>query len=121
MRGTDYQPLINAKEMIVSKRVAILHYAGPPNIGGVEVTIAHHAQKLANLGYKLRVISGAGGDFDERIETFIHPLFGSRETRVLAVKRDLDTGFVPDTFHSLLQEQHDILAQALENCDVSII
>lgn len=105
----------------MSKRVAILHYASPPNIGGVEVTIAHHARGLADLGYKVRVISGAGGEFDERIETFIHPLFGSRDPQVLSVKRDLDTGVVPESFHSLLQEQHEILAQALESCDVSIV
>src|SRR5687768_13976523 len=106
--------------MNMSKRVAIMHYASPPNIGGVEMTIAHHARELANLGYSVRVISGAGADFDERIENLIHPLFGSREPQVLSVKKQLDSGFVPESFHSLLQEQVEILAQALENCDVSI-
>jgi mannosylglucosylglycerate synthase len=105
----------------MSKRVAILHYASPPTIGGVEMTIAHHARGLVELGYRVRVVSGAGADFDERIETFVHPLFGSREPQVLAVKRELDTGFVSENFHNLLQQQLEILRQALEDCDVSIV
>jgi hypothetical protein len=32
-------------------RVAILHYAGPPIVGGVEITIQHHARLLAEAGH----------------------------------------------------------------------
>lgn len=48
----------------MSKCVAILHYASPPVVGGVEITIAHHARELADLGYNVRVVSGSGESFD---------------------------------------------------------
>ena len=40
--------------------VAILHYSGPPTVGGVENTIYHHARLLAQAGYAVQVIAGRG-------------------------------------------------------------
>lgn len=102
------------------RKVAILHFASPPTVGGVEATIAHHARGLVDLGYQVRVISGAGADFDERIETFIHPLFGSRDPQVLAVKGELDGGIVSDAFHRLVEEVLNVLTEALDGCEVCI-
>ncbi len=39
--------------------VAILHYASPPIIGGVEQTIYYHARYLAEAGHVVRIITGA--------------------------------------------------------------
>jgi len=102
-------------------RIAILHYAGPPIVGGVESTIAHHAHELANLGYSVRVISGFGETFDERVEIHIDPIFGSRDPQVLAAKSELDGGVVSNAFHSLVELQEAALKRALENCDVCIV
>jgi hypothetical protein len=41
-------------------RVAILHYAGPPIVGGVESTIYHHALALSHRGYQVEVVAGRG-------------------------------------------------------------
>ena len=86
----------------MTKQVAILHYAGPPVIGGVESTIAHHARALTALGYHVRVISGVGEFFDDRVEVFIDPLFSSSDPQVLAVKRELDQGAVSESFSELV-------------------
>lgn len=113
--------LVEREERDLAKRVAILHYASPPTVGGVESTIAHHARALVSLGYPVRVLSGAGAPFDERIETRIHPLFGSRDPQVLAVKDELDKGVVSPAFHALVAQQETILRDSLADCDVCIV
>lgn len=104
-----------------SKRIAILHYASPPVVGGVESTIAYHARGLAALGYAVRVISGSGGDFDDHIETRIDPLFGSKQPEVLAVKQELDSGQVTPAFETLVERQIAALRKMLDSCDVCIV
>lgn len=102
-------------------RVALLHYASPPVIGGVEATIAHQARGLTDLGYPVRVISGSGSAFDPRIETHINTLFGSRDPRILAVKHELDHGTLSDTFTALVDDLEARLRTALDGCDVCIV
>ncbi|MEP7291916.1 MAG: glycosyltransferase family 4 protein [Chloroflexota bacterium] len=102
------------------KRIAILHYASAPTVGGVEATITHHARGLADLGYPVRVISGAGVQFDARVEVHINPLFGSTHPDILAAKRELDAGRVPADFEALVKHVGDHLAAALAGCDVCI-
>ncbi len=105
----------------MTKCIGILHYASPPGVGGVEVTIAHHAHHLTLLGYTVRVISGSGAPFNNHIDVYINPLFGSQHPDVLAVKRDLDSGIVPEAFEALVQHQLDALKIALDGCDVCIV
>lgn len=105
----------------MTKQVAILHYAGPPVVGGVESTIAHHARGLANLGYTVRVITGAGSEFDSRVEVQTHSVLGSRDAQVMSVKTELDCGIVSTTFHQLVKRISDILTTALEGYDVCIV
>jgi glycosyltransferase involved in cell wall biosynthesis len=105
----------------VAKRIAILHYAGPPVIGGVELTIAHHARALSALGYQVRVISGAGQSFDDRIEIYVDPMFSSSDPQILTVKRELDQGAVSESFYELVARQEASLREALHDCDVCIV
>lgn len=103
------------------KRVAILHYASPPVVGGVEATIAFHARGLAARGYHVRVISGRGGTFDPRVETVILPRLGSTHPDVLSTKRELDQGIVPDSFEPLVTQIVHELRPLLEDCDAVIV
>ncbi len=96
--------------------LAILHYASPPIVGGVELTIYHHARGLADLGFDVRVISGRGGQFDERIKTLIEPLFGSTDPEILAVKKELDQGIASKRFDTLVQTLEEKLSVALNGC-----
>lgn len=105
----------------MSKRIAMLHYSSPPTVGGVESTIAHHAQAMADLGYSVRVISGTDASFDNRIGTHIDPFFGSQNPQVLTVKKELDAGIVSSEFYILVDKQEQILRKALEDCDVCIV
>jgi glycosyltransferase involved in cell wall biosynthesis len=105
----------------MSKQIAILHYASPPTVGGVEATIAHHARGLTKLGYHVRVISGDGAVFDNRIESKIYPSFASRHEDVLTVKKELDKGIVSEAFHELVAKQAAYLQEALQDCELCIV
>lgn len=93
--------------------VAILHYAAPPTIGGVESTIAAHARLFASNGYSVRVVTGRGEVFDSRVPVEIIPDAGSRSARVLEVNAELDRGVVSDKFQALVQDLSDALETVL--------
>jgi glycosyltransferase involved in cell wall biosynthesis len=102
------------------KRVAILHYAAPPTVGGVEQTIYYHALELTKAGYAVRVLAGVGEPFDPRVEVRIVPEFGSRQREVLAVKRQLDRGQVTADFAALRDRLVELLSDALAGADALI-
>lgn len=104
----------------MTKQIAILHYASPPVVGGVESTIAYQARILTDFGYSVRIVSGDGAPFDARVETHIHPLFGSKHPDVLAIKAQLDKGVVPSEFDAFVAKQTQALEKALEGCAVCI-
>jgi len=40
--------------------VGIVHYAAPPVVGGVELTIYHHTRVLLAEGHQVTVVAGRG-------------------------------------------------------------
>lgn len=100
--------------------VAIMHYAAPPVVGGVESVIASHAYCIGNGGHSIKILAGRGETMDARCPVDLIPLIDSRHPRVLKVKASLDTGQVPDDFETLVNQiQHD-LEQSLKGIDVLI-
>jgi glycosyltransferase involved in cell wall biosynthesis len=81
--------------------VAILHYSGPPIVGGVENTIYHHSCLLARAGFAVQVIAGRGAVFDPQVAFQVVPELDSRHAEVLAVKAELDQGQVSLHFDDL--------------------
>ncbi len=102
------------------KQIAILHYATPPTVGGVESTIAYQARGLTALGYPVRIVSGSGADFDPHIETIVNPLFSSSYPEILHVKAELDAGQVTSTFTALVERLTAELRTALDGCEICI-
>jgi glycosyltransferase involved in cell wall biosynthesis len=101
-------------------RVGILHYAGPPGIGGVEQTIYYHARELTRAGYSVRVLAGAGAPLDVDAEVRIIPEFGSSHPQVLAVKEQLDRGELTTDLAQLCDRVGALLEEALAGLDVLI-
>ncbi|HJW83398.1 MAG TPA: glycosyltransferase family 4 protein [Anaerolineae bacterium] len=102
------------------KRIAILHFAGPPTVGGVEWTMLQHARLMADAGYAVRVIAGAGKPFDARVEVVVVPEIGSRQPDVLAVKKELDAGQVTPRFEALRDRIAVSLRERLADVDILI-
>ena len=103
------------------KRIAILHYAVPPIVGGVESTIKHHARLLAHANYDVSVIAGRGKQFHPQVG-FLHiPEMDSRHEKVLFVGKDLAKGRVSEEFTTLRDFLVDRLGPHLSHVDVCIV
>ncbi len=100
--------------------LAILHYAAPPVIGGVETVIKYQARELARLGYHVRVIAGRGAAFDPRV-VFVHePWVDSRAADLVAVQRALNQGQIPPEFPTWVDRVARRLREHLQGIDVLI-
>ncbi len=97
-----------------------MHYASPPGIGGVEVTIAHQARTLVDKGYAVRVISGSGGNFHPQIETYIDPIMSSSHPDVLHVQAELAKGQITPAYHHLVAQIKTVLQTALKDVDACV-
>ncbi len=112
------------------KRIAILHYAGPPVIGGVESTIFHHARLMVEAGYEVTVIVGRGESFEGPgasavpgpwVQVHLIPLLDSKHWAVLAVGKELARGEVSERFYRLQAEIEKVLGKALTEIDTCIV
>ncbi|HEY5902819.1 MAG TPA: glycosyltransferase family 4 protein [Anaerolineales bacterium] len=93
-------------------KIALLHYAAPPVVGGVESVIGWHARLMTDAGHEVRILAGRGEQTDERIQFVPMPLADSLHPEVLAVKKELDQGNIPAAFEPLVER----LAADLELC-----
>jgi len=104
-------------------RIGLLHYSGPPTVGGVEQTLYHHSLALADLGHQPRLLVGQGDPFDPRVEVRRIPRLFSGHPDVLRVKAQLDGGQVTEDFgrlrsgirEELLREAADLRVLVVHN------
>jgi glycosyltransferase involved in cell wall biosynthesis len=102
------------------RSIALLHYAAPPVVGGVETVLAHHARLMAAAGHDVRVLAGRGEQASLPVP-FLHvALMDSRHPRVEAAKAALDSGRPPPDLESLAFELESLLAEALAPADIVI-
>ncbi len=102
-------------------RVTIVHYAAPPVVGGVEVTIFHHARGLQERGYKVTVVAGRGEPFHPAVELRLIPEVDSRHPDVLTVGQALAKGEVPPLFHVLREQLRERLRPICQASDVVLV
>ncbi len=100
--------------------IGIVHYASPPVVGGVELTIFHHARVLTALGHQITVVSGQGAVFLPQVSYRTEPLIGSRSQTILQASRTLAAGCRPDNFEMLVAQTQAALLRNLAHCDVVI-
>lgn len=107
--------------MSVRNPIAILHYAAPPIIGGVETTIYHHARLLAEAGYQVKVLAGRGEAFHPEVKFHLIPEIDSRHPKILAIGQSLAEGRVPAEFASLRDSIVDRLRSELTPAKVCLV
>ena len=99
--------------------VGIVHYAAPPVVGGVELTMFHHARILILLGHHVTVVAGQG-NANAVLRQVIYrqeQLVGSRSSVILETGRALAQGEVPPNFDSLVAQTKKALLKHLGHCD----
>lgn len=101
--------------------IAILHYASPPIVGGVESTIFHHARLLAGHGFQVKVISGRGEKFHPEVDYLCIPEIDSRHPEVLAVNEALARGEISEGFYRLRDRLVSSLRESLFNSQICIV
>ncbi len=102
------------------KKIAMLHYAGPPIIGGVELTMAHHARWLHRFGYEVHILAGRGEALDATFVFHHIPEMDSRHPEVLEAGRALAQGLVPASFQKLKARLEARLRPLLAEMDVVV-
>jgi glycosyltransferase involved in cell wall biosynthesis len=100
--------------------IAILHYAVPPIVGGVESVIAHHARLMSADGHVVRLIAGRGEPLNEQIPLILMPLADSLHERVVSMKTQLNQGSLPQDFEVVRDKLAIELQIALSGVDVLI-
>ena len=101
--------------------IAMLHYAAPPVVGGVESTIYHHARLLAGAGYAVHVIAGRGEAFHPEVRFHQIPEIDSRHPAVLAAGESLAAGAAGAPFRDLRDLLTDRLSALLDGVPVCIV
>lgn len=101
-------------------KIALIHYAAPPVVGGVETVLARQAQQLQRAGHQVIILAGRGETWDARIPVEIIPRVDSRHPHVLKLKAGLDAGQVPEGFDALVDAVEADLRRALAGADALI-
>ena len=102
-------------------RVAILHYAAAPVVGGVESVMSQHARLMIEDGHSVVLIAGKGDSVIPGSQFTLIPEIYSKHEEVLSVKESLDRGVVPDGFHVLRDKLKSALKESLEGVDVFFV
>jgi len=102
-------------------RIALLHYTGPPYIGGVEKVIEKQGIFLRERGFDVILIIGKGGKFREDITFHIIPEIDSSHPENLEITKMLKEGKVPKEFTFFVNRIEKKLETVLENVDVLIV
>ena len=104
-------------------RIAILHYTGPPVVGGVEAVIQAHAQTFVHAGYPVQVIAGEGKESDlPDGASFWHiPEMDSQHKQITELNPKLEGGSVPPGFEAMTARLRAALTSALDPADTVIV
>lgn len=104
------------------KKIALLHYAYPPNIGGVEILIREYAKILSEMGYQVTVITGDGEEKDPKINFVKIPEIQSiLKFNPPLYEKIVEKGIVDDDFYSLANTIKNKLKNYLDQQDVIIV
>lgn len=104
------------------KKIALLHYAYPPNIGGVEIFLKEQAYLLNELGYKVTILTGEGEETNPQIKLIKNPYFQSiQNINPQLQEKILEKGVIDYEFHQVADKIRKILNSYLKEIEIIII
>ncbi len=102
-------------------KVALLHYAAQPVVGGVESVMRVHSRLMTKAGHQVCIIAGRGAKVDPEVEFTRVPLMDSLAPEILKLKAALDAGTIPPNFQELSKEIEHELRDKLAGFDWLIV
>ena len=104
------------------KKIALLHYAYPPNIGGVELLLQEQAHILKDLGYNVVVLTGDGEENDLDITLHKLPELQSiLNTNPRLQEKIIDKGIIDEEFYQTADQIRKTLEIHLQDVNVVIV
>lgn len=103
------------------KKIAFIHYAYPPTIGGVEVLMQEHAEVLTQLGYEVTILTGSGNSENKAIKVIEIPELQSLKNINPELQLEIDNNKVPDMYHEFVQKLEQTLDSYLADQEVIIV
>ncbi|HYN70493.1 MAG TPA: glycosyltransferase [Candidatus Eisenbacteria bacterium] len=100
--------------------VALVHYAAPPIVGGVESIIGSHARLMTAAGHTVRILAGRGESTGPEVAFRLVELMDSRHPTIERIQAQLNGGSVPAEFDSLVGQLEGELREAFDGVDVVI-
>jgi glycosyltransferase involved in cell wall biosynthesis len=97
--------------------IAILHYAYPPVIGGVEFVMEQHARLFVRNGHSIRIVAGKGESKDAAIPITRIPELFPGHPACIAAQADTNSA----AFTELKEKLKAKLRAALEGADTVIV
>ncbi|RMG57868.1 MAG: glycosyltransferase family 1 protein [Deltaproteobacteria bacterium] len=101
--------------------IAIIHYSGPPIVGGVESTIFFHAKYLVDYGFSVTLIAGRGEKFHQKVEFVRIPEVDSRNPDILRVAESLNNQKIPREFYELRDSLREKLLPKIRDKSAVIV
>lgn len=103
-------------------KIALLHFAYPPNTGGVEILLREHALILTKLGHQVSLFVGSGEEKDTRIKLSVVPEFQSvMNFNPHLQEKILEKGVIDDEFSRTSEFIEQKLKKLLVDQEVVII
>lgn len=99
----------------------MVHYSGPPTVGGVQNVMAAHGKAFADAGYSVKMVVGRGGDFYPGVEVEVIPAMDPKHESVAGGLKSLEGGEPWEALEELKTRMVDELRQALSSCHVCIV
>ncbi|HEX9986971.1 MAG TPA: glycosyltransferase family 4 protein [Chloroflexia bacterium] len=105
------------------RKVAILHYASYPVIGGVESIMSTHARLLDKEGDMPYILTGRGNPHDLGHQGQVIPEIDSRHPEILEVQAALLAGesWAEEAFERWVERIYNLLRNALDGADACIV
>lgn len=104
------------------KKIALLHYAYPPNVGGVEIILREHAKILSETNFQVTIITGDGVEKNLKINFIKIPEIQSiLKFNPPLYEKIVEKGIIDDDFYSLADTIKNKLESYLDQQDVIII
>src|SRR3989344_200184 len=106
----------------MAHKIALIHFAYFPNIGGVEILLKEHAQMLTKLGYYVTVITGFGkSSSEDGIKVIEVPKFQSIHSFNPKLEAEISQGNFNQDYFTLVDELKKNMHQHFGSYDTLVV